>query len=93
MGNISINCSKIGLSKEFNYTSPKEIFEEYQEMTKLNPHLNIYETYDELKKTFIWGEKLEKTKSFSQPDKRANLHFVENNVLSEKTTFEYPFTL
>ena len=88
-------AQKLGYQKEFNYTSTKEIFEEYQEMTKLNPHLNIYETsYDELKKKpFIWGEKIRENKEFFTPDKRANLHFVENRVLSEKTNLEYPFTL
>ena len=88
-------AQKLGYQKEFNYTSTKEIFEEYQEMTKLNPHLNIYETsYDELKKKpFIWGEKIRENKEFFTPDKRANLHFVENRVLSEKTNLEYPFIL
>ena len=88
-------AQKLGYQKEFNYTSTKEIFEEYQEMTKLNPHLNIYETsYDELKKKpFIWGEKIRENREFFTPDKRANLHFVENRVLSEKTNLEYPFTL
>ncbi len=88
-------AQKLGYQKEFNYTSTKEIFEEYQEMTKLNPHLNIYETsYDELKKKpFIWGEKIRENKEFFTPDKRANLHFVGNRVLSEKTNLEYPFIL
>lgn len=88
-------AQKLGYQKEFNYTSTKEIFEEYQEMTKLNPHLNIYETsYDELKKKpFIWGEKIRENKEFFTPDKRANLHFVENRVLSEKTNLVYPFIL
>ena len=88
-------AQKLGYQKEFNYTSTKEIFEEYQEMTKLNPHLNIYETsYDELKKKpFIWGEKIRENREFFTPDKRANLHFVENRVLSEKTNLEYPFIL
>ena len=88
-------AQKLGYQKEFNYTSTKEIFEEYQEMTKLNPHLNIYETsYDELKKKpFIWGEKIRENKEFFTPDKKANLHFVENRVLSEKTNLEYPFIL
>ncbi|MEZ4693909.1 MAG: molybdopterin-dependent oxidoreductase, partial [Aliarcobacter sp.] len=53
-------AQKLGYQKEFNYTSTKEIFEEYQEMTKLNPHLNIYETsYDDLHKNpFVWGEEI-----------------------------------
>ena len=88
-------AQKLGYVKQFSFSSPKEIFEEYQEMTKLNPHLNIYETsYDELHtKPFVWGEDIRKNKEFFTKNKKANIHFVENNVLSEKTTLEYPFTL
>ncbi len=103
---VSIDCKpdweifqliaqKLGYLKEFCFSSPKEIFEEYQEMTKLNPHLNIYETsYEELKeKPFVWGEKIRIDKEFFTPDKKGNLFFVENRVLSEKTSLEYPFIL
>ncbi|QKF77431.1 molybdopterin oxidoreductase family protein [Arcobacter defluvii] len=103
---VSIDCKadweifqliaqKLGYLKEFCFASPKEIFEEYQEMTKINPHLNIYETsYDELKeKPFVWGEKIRENKEFFTPDKKGNLFFVENKVLSEKTSLEFPFIL
>ena len=103
---VSIDCKpdweifqliaqKLGYLKEFCFSSPKEIFEEYQEMTKLNPHLNIYETsYEELKeKPFVWGEKIRMDKEFFTPDKKGNLFFVENRVLSEKTSLEFPFIL
>ncbi|MDY3200556.1 MAG: molybdopterin oxidoreductase family protein [Arcobacter sp.] len=103
---VSIDCKadweifqliaqKLGYLKEFCFGSPKEIFEEYQEMTKINPHLNIYETsYDELKeKPFVWGEKIRENKEFFTPDKKGNLFFVENKVLSEKTSLEFPFIL
>jgi len=85
----------LGYKKQFNYTHPKEIFQEYQEMTKLNPHLNIYDTtYEELgKKPFVWGEDIYKNKQFFTPNKKANLHFVQNQLLSEKTTKQYPFIL
>ncbi|MGE0052309.1 MAG: molybdopterin oxidoreductase family protein [Arcobacter sp.] len=103
---VSIDCKadweifqliaqKLGYLKEFCFASPKEIFEEYQEMTKINPHLNIYETsYEELKeKPFVWGEKIRENKEFFTPDKKGNLFFVENKVLSEKTSLEFPFIL
>ena len=103
---VSIDCKpdweifqliaqKLGYLKEFCFSSPKEIFEEYQEMTKLNPHLNIYETsYEELKeKPFVWGEKIRIDKEFFTPDKKGNLFFVENRVLSEKTSLDFPFIL
>ncbi|MCX6076126.1 MAG: molybdopterin oxidoreductase family protein [Campylobacterales bacterium] len=82
----------LGYEREFNYQHPKEIFQEYQEMTKLNGYMDISEvSYDELsEKPFIWGEKI---KNFLTPDKKGNLFFVENRLLSEKTTLEYPFIL
>lgn len=103
---VSIDCKadweifqliaqKLGYQKEFNFNSSLEIFEEFKEMTKLNPHLNIYETsYDELKtKPFVWGEKIRENKEFFTENKKANLFFVENKVLSEKTSKEFPFIL
>jgi ferredoxin-nitrate reductase len=103
---ISIDCKpdweifqliaqKLGFKNAFNFTSPKEIFEEYQEMTKLNPHLNIYDaSYDKLSnEPFIWGEKIREDKEFFTKNKKANIHFVENKLLSEKTNLEYPLTL
>jgi ferredoxin-nitrate reductase len=82
----------LGHEKEFDFKNPKEIFKEYQEMTKLNGYMDMSEiSYDELsKKPFIWGEKI---KNFLTPDKKGNLFFVENKLLSEKTTLEYPFIL
>ena len=64
-------------------------------MTKLNPHLNIHETsYEKLKKEpFVWGEKIYENKEFFTPNKKANLHFVQNKLLSEKTNIRYPFIL
>lgn len=88
-------AQKLGYKREFNFKNSQEIFEEYQEMTKLNPHLNIYETsYKKLKEEpFVWGEDIYKNKQFFTANKKANLHFVENKLLSEKITKEYPFLL
>ena len=88
-------AQKLGFKKAFDFASPKEIFQEYQEMTKLNPHLNIYEaSYDNLShEPFIWGEKIRGNREFLTKDKRANLFFVENKLLSEKTNLKYPLTL
>lgn len=82
----------LGYEKEFAFGSPKDIFEEYQAMTKLNGYMDIAEAeYEKLNMVpFIWGEKIE---HFLTADKRANLHFVENRLLSEKTNLEYPFLL
>jgi len=100
---ISIDCKPdwlifqeiaqaLGYGKAFDYQNPKEIFEEYQEMTKLNPYMDIHKAnYDELSKTpFVWGEEI---KHFLTDDKRGNLFFVENRLLSEKPNLEYPFIL
>lgn len=85
-------AQELGYKKEFNFKTPKEIFEEYQKMTKLNNHMDISEaSYDELSnKPFIWGEKI---KNFLTSDKKGNLFFVQNRELSEQTTKEYPFVL
>jgi len=82
----------LGFKKEFNYTNAKEIFQEYQEMTKLNEYMDICDAkYDELShKPFVWGENI---KEFLTVDKKANLHFVENKLLSEKINLEYPYVL
>jgi len=100
---ISIDCKpdweifqliaqKLGFKRHFNYNNPKEIFEEFQEMTKLNSYMNIYEaSYDNLSdEPFIWGERI---KEFLTPNKKGNLHYVENKLLSEKTSLKYPFIL
>lgn len=82
----------LGFEKEFNYTSAKDIFEEYQRMTKLNSYMDISEAqYERISMIpFVWGEKI---KHFLSEDKKANLHFVQNRLLSEKTNLEYPFIL
>ena len=88
-------AQKLGYKDEFNYSCSQDIFEEFQEMTKLNPHLNISETsYEKLKEApFIWGEKIRKNKEFFTENKKANLYFVENKLLSEKANLKYPFIL
>lgn len=85
----------LGYKDAFNYSSAKDIFEEFQEMTKLNPHLNMSETsYKDLKeKPFIWGEKIRENKQFFTENKKANLHFVQNKLLSEKANLNYPLIL
>lgn len=61
-------------------------------MTKLNDYMDIGEAdYDVLGSIpFIWGEKI---KHFLTPEKKGNLFFVENKLLSERTTLQYPFVL
>lgn len=88
-------AQKLGYKDEFNYSCSQDIFEEFQEMTKLNPHLNISETsYEKLKEApFIWGEKIRENKEFFTENKKANLYFVENKLLSEKANLKYPFIL
>ena len=88
-------AQKLGYKDEFNYSCSQDIFEEFQEMTKLNPHLNISETsYEKLKVApFIWGEKIRENKEFFTENKKANLYFVENKLLSEKANLKYPFIL
>jgi len=82
----------LGFKKNFNFNNPKEIFKEYQKMTKLNGYMDIHKAdYDQLGiKPFVWGEDI---KGFLSDDKKAKLHFVENKLLSEKTNLEYPFIL
>ncbi len=88
-------AQKLGYKDEFNYSCSQDIFEEFQEMTKLNPHLNISETsYEKLKVApFVWGEKIRENKEFFTENKKANLYFVENKLLSEKANLKYPFIL
>ncbi len=85
-------AQELGFKKEFNYKNAKDIFLEYQEMTKLNNYMDISKAkYDELSsKPFIWGEDI---KEFFTKDKKANLFYVENKFLSEQTDLEYPFLL
>ncbi|MEA3384257.1 MAG: molybdopterin oxidoreductase family protein [Campylobacterota bacterium] len=88
-------AKSLGFNEEFDFKNPKEIFQEYQEMTKLNPHLNIYDAcYDQLSvEPFVWGEDIYKNKQFFTKNKKANLHFIQNKLLSEKTNKDYPFIL
>ena len=88
-------AQSLGFKKEFNFKNSQEIFEEYQEMTKLNPHLNMYDiSYKDVgNEPFIWGEDIRKNKEFFTANKKANLHFVENKLLSEKANLKYPFIL
>ncbi|QSZ42325.1 molybdopterin-dependent oxidoreductase [Sulfurimonas aquatica] len=85
-------AQKLGFKEFFNFKNSKEIFTEYQEMTKLNSYMDIAEAnYDELSMIpYVWGEKID---NFLTPDKKGNLHFVENRLLSEKTSLKYPFIL
>lgn len=85
-------AQELGYKEAFDYQNPKEIFEEYQEMTKLNGYMDIHKAdYDELyNNAFIWGQEI---KGFLTPDKKGNLFYVENKLLSEKTSLEYPFIL
>ena len=85
-------AQKLGYKNAFSYKNTKEIFEEYQEMTKLNSYMDMSEAdYDNLdNEPFVWGEKIS---SFLTDDKKANLFFVENKLLSEKSSLAYPFIL
>jgi len=89
---FSLLANKLGFSKYFNYQNPKEIFDEYKQMTKLNEYMDIYKVdYDALQgSSFIWGEEV---KDFLTPDKKGNLFFVQNKLMSEKTSLEFPFIL
>ena len=83
--------------KAFNFKNSQEVFEEYQEMTKLSKdgHLDIYKAdYVALEtSSFVWGDKLFSKNIFATPNQKANLFFIENKNLSEKTSEMYPFTL
>ncbi|MCH9741205.1 MAG: molybdopterin-dependent oxidoreductase [Epsilonproteobacteria bacterium] len=85
-------AQELGFKEAFDFKNPKAIFEEYQQMTKLNRYMDISQAnYDELsQKPFIWGKKI---KHFLTPDRKGNLFYVENRLLSEKISLEYPFIL
>ncbi|HGZ71199.1 MAG TPA: nitrate reductase [Nitratifractor sp.] len=85
-------AQELGFKHGFNFKSAKEVFQEYQEMTKLNGYMDIHKAnYDNLsKEPYVWGEEI---KEFLTPDKKGNLFFVENRLLSEKTDLEYPSIL
>jgi len=73
----------------FDYKSAKDIFNEYKQMTKLSPDMNIFEAnYDKL--PFRWGKNLNKALTKNQ---KANIIFPTDNNLSPKTNNEYPFML
>ena len=88
---------ELGYTNAFDFKTSKEVFEEYQEMTKLSSegHLDIYNAdYNTLSHTpYIWGEKLFKNNTFMTVNKKANLFFIENKNLSEQPSQEYPFIL
>ncbi len=88
---------KLGYKEQFNFRTTQEVFEEYQEMTKLSDkqHLNIFEAdYAIIRnRAFIWGENLYRDNRFFTHNQKANLFFVENKNLSEQTSKEFPFTL
>lgn len=88
---------KLGFDDAFSFSSPKEVFEEYKEMTRLsqNGHINIYEAdFDKLsQEAFIWGEGLYENHQFLTPNGKANIIFVENLRKSEQTSLKYPFLL
>lgn len=88
---------KLGFKESFNYSCPEDIFKEYQQMCYLSKdqHLDIYKTsYEELRvKPFVWGEGLFDNKQFFTVNKKANLFFVTNKLLSERTNEIYPFIL
>ncbi|MGE4396439.1 MAG: molybdopterin oxidoreductase family protein [Sulfurimonas sp.] len=85
-------AQKLGFGSAFDFKNTKEIFEEFQQMSTLNDYMDIHKaSYDELNvKPFVWGEDI---KEFLTPDKKGNLFFVQNRLLSEKTSLEFPFLL
>jgi ferredoxin-nitrate reductase len=85
----------LGYKESFNYKYPQEIFEEFQAMCRLNPHLDIYKAdYNLLSRTpFVWGEAIRKERKFFTKNQKANLHFVENRLMSEKSSLQFPFIL
>ncbi len=88
---------KLGYKEAFNFRTTQEVFEEYQEMTRLSEkqHLNIFEADYEImrNKPFVWGENLYQNNKFFTHNQKANLFFIENKNLSEQTSKEYPFIL
>jgi len=87
----------LGYHDAFNFQNTKEVFCEYQEMTKLSKeqHLDIFHAdYEKLKEEpFVWGKSLFKDNRFFTPNHKANLFFVQNLYKSEEPTQEYPFIL
>jgi len=83
---------ELGFKDSFNYEHVEDIFQEFQEMTKIskNQHLDIHKMKED---TFIWGKDLFKDNKYLTPNQKANIHFVKNENLSEKTSNEFPFIL
>ncbi len=88
-------AQKLGFKDAFNFESSKEIFQEYQEMTKLSSHMDMHKAnYDDLSnEPFVWGKDIVSKKEFFTKNKKANLHFVQNKLMSEKTSLKYPLIL
>jgi len=88
---------ELGFEKDFDFATPKDIFDEYKEMTRLSKdgHLNIYECdYGKLDdEPFKWGEQIIKEKVFFTKNKKANIYFVQNQQKSEKTDAQYSLLL
>ncbi|QCT94634.1 nitrate reductase [Caminibacter mediatlanticus TB-2] len=74
----------------FDFSSSKEVFNEYKEMTRLSPDMNIYECdYDELEnKPFRWGKNLD-----SAIGGKAKLIWIDKQNRSLIPDSEYPFLL
>ncbi len=89
---FALIAQKLGYGKHFDYKTPKEIFDEYKAMTRLNPYMDIYRAdYDALRNSsYVWGEEI---RDFLTPDRKGNLFYVENRLLSERRSLEYPFLL
>lgn len=89
---FALIAQKLGFGKHFDYKMPKEIFDEYKAMTRLNPYMDIYRAdYDALRNSsYVWGEEI---RDFLTPDRKGNLFYVENRLLSERRSLEYPFLL
>ena len=87
----------LGYEQAFAFANSEEVFEEFARMCSLSKegHLDINQTsYAKLEKApHIWGEGLFANKEFFTPNKKANLHFVTNQHLSEKTSPLYPLNL
>ena len=85
-------ASELGFKKYFNFSSPKDIFDEYKQMTKLNGYMDIYKIdYEKLKtQPYIWGEEI---KEYLTNNKKGNLFCVENLYKSEQPSAKYPFIL
>jgi len=87
----------LGHENAFDFPNAKAVFNEYARMTKLstNGHLDLYRAdYDALKREpFVWGKGLFESHTFLTPDHKANLFFVHNRHLSEKSDRTYPFIL